>query len=171
MSLNCPQTDWNSPMLSRASCTAPTCNDFQNVYKWGPIFEGNKDPMGIFSSRNGDPKNINEYIRTCARHINDWDEIEFPSSFTSEQRKNVHVSVQRLSVQRNSVLISTMSRTIGNERMVYLVKGKDANVSKFGGIDVSTLLRQKIFQTYLFMWDDNIQSGIIILAHNDFTCT
>ena len=90
----------------------------------------------------GDPKNINEYIRTCARHIHDWDEIEFPSSFTSEQRKNVHVSVQRLSVQRNSVLISTMSRTIGNERMVYLVKGKDVNVSKFGGIDVSTLLRQ-----------------------------
>ena len=85
----------------------------------------------------GDPKNIDEYIRTCARHINDWDEIEFPSSFTSEQRGVVHRSVQR-----NSVLISTMSRTIGNERMVYLVKEKDVNMSKFGGIDVSTLLRQ-----------------------------
>ena len=24
--LNCPQTDWNSSILSRESCTAPTCN-------------------------------------------------------------------------------------------------------------------------------------------------
>jgi len=81
---------------------------------------------------------LESYVSSMWRDRGSWDEIEFPSTLSSAERRRVHQAASKCkeSFEAN---IHSESRTIGNERAVHLVKtlGK-----RSGGIDEATLLRQ-----------------------------